>query len=221
MSFRDRAEAGRHLAEALRPFASERPVIVALPRGGVPVAFEIARELLAPLDVLIVRKIGAPGHSELGLGALVDGTPPQVVLNPSVMDMVRPTQAHVETETQRQIEELERRRRLYIGDRAPLDTAGRTVILVDDGIATGGTVQAALQGLAHLRPARLVVAVPVAPPDLIPLLRRQADAVICLETPEPFIAVGRHYASFDQTTDKEVIELLQAARDFGGERKED
>lgn len=221
MSFRDRAEAGRRLAEALRRFASERPVIVALPRGGVPVGFEIARELRAPLGVLIVRKIGAPGHSELGLGALVDGTPPQIVLNHSVMDMVRPSQAHVDAETHRQIKELERRRRVYIGDRAPLETSGRTVILVDDGIATGGTVRAALQGLAHVRPARLVLAVPVAPLDLIPLLRRQADEVICLETPEPFTAVGFHYESFDQTTDREVIDLLQAARDFGGEQQAD
>lgn len=126
MSFRDRTEAGLRLAEALRPLASKRPVIVALPRG-VPVAFEIARELRAPLEVLIVRKIGAPGHSELGLGTLVDGTPPQVVLNPSMMDMVRPSQAHVDAETQRQTEELERRRRLYIGDRTPLETTGRIV----------------------------------------------------------------------------------------------
>ena len=221
MSFRDRTEAGLRLAQALRPLASERPVIVALPRGGVPVAFEIARKLHAPLEVLIVRKVGAPGHSELGLGALVDGTPPQLVLNPSVMDMIRPSQAHVEAETRRQTEELERRRKAYIGDRTPLEIKGRTVILVDDGIATGGTIRAALYGLAQVRPARLVLAVPVAPPDLIPLLRRQSEEIICLETPEFFTAVGFHYASFDQTTDREVIDLLQAARDFGGEQNPD
>jgi len=221
MGFRDRAEAGRRLAEALREIARnapfERPVAVALPRGGVPVGFEVARELDIPLDVLIVRKIGAPGHAELGLGALVDGSPPQVVLNPAVMEMVSPPPAYVEAETQRQIEEIERRRKAYIGDRPPLATRGRTVILVDDGIATGGTVRAALRGLAQARPARLVLAVPVAPRDILPVLRQQADEVVCLETPEPFIAVGLHYEDFRQTTDEEVIDLLAKARGFGRE----
>ena len=221
MNFRDRSEAGERLAKALKEHARavpfERPLVIALPRGGVPVGFEIAKALGAPLEVLIVRKIGAPGHPELGLGAVVDGSPPQVVFTPSVMEMVRPAPAHVEAETQRQIEEMERRRRAYIGDRAPQETTGRTVILVDDGIATGGTVRAALQGLAQARPAGLVLAVPVAPSELIPLLRNEADEVICLQTPEPFHAVGLHYADFRQTTDEEVIALLGQARSWLGE----
>jgi putative phosphoribosyl transferase len=219
MSFRDRAEAGWRLAEALEGVARaapfERPVVVALPRGGVPVGFEIARALGAPLDVLIVRKIGAPGHPEFGLGAVVDGSPPQVVLNPEVMAAVRPSQAHVEAETARQIEEMARRRRAYIGDRPPLETRDRTVILVDDGIATGGTVRAALQGLAQARPSRLVLAVPVAPAEVIASLRQEADAVVCLATPEPFVAVGLHYVDFRQTEDREVIGLLARAREGG------
>lgn len=221
MSFRDRTEAGRRLAEALKEIARassiEHPAVLALPRGGVPVSFEVAKALGAPLDVLIVRKIGAPGHSELGLGAVVDGSPPQVVLNPTVMEMVRPSPAHVAAETERQIEEMGRRRRAYIGDRTPLETRDRTVILIDDGIATGGTVRAALQGLAQARPSRLVLAVPVAPPDLIPLLREEADEVVCLETPEPFVAVGSHYEDFRQTTDKEVIDLIAKAQRAEGD----
>ena len=221
MSFRDRTEAGQRLAEALeersRSTPFERPIVIALPRGGVPVGFEIAKEVGAPLDVLIVRKIGAPGHPELGLGAVVDGSPPQVVLNPTVMQMVRPSQAHVDTETQHQIEEMERRRRAYIGERTPLETRGRTVILVDDGIATGGTVRAALQGLVQARPSRLVLAVPVAPPGLIPLLRQEADEVVCLETPDPFMAVGLHYRDFRQTTDEEVIDLLTKVQRTDGD----
>lgn len=216
MSFRDRTDAGRRLAEAVEDAARTgpfvQPVVVALPRGGVPVGFEVARALGAPLEVLIVRKIGAPGRPELGLGAVVDGSPPQVVLTPAVMEMVRPSQAHVEAETHNQVEELERRRQLYVGDRPPLDPTDRTVILVDDGIATGGTVRAALKGLAQARPARLILAVPVAPPDLLPQLRREADEVICLEAPEPFYAVGAHYRNFSQTTDEEVTELLAHAR---------
>lgn len=221
MSFRDRTEAGQRLAEVLKemdrttPF--EHPAVLALPRGGVPVAYEVAKDLGAPLDVLIVRKIGAPGHPELGLGAVVDGSPPQVVLNPTVMEMVKPSQAHVDAETQRQLDEMERRRRAYIGDRTPLQTRSRTVILVDDGIATGGTVRAALQGLAQARPSRLILAVPVAPRDLIPPLRSQADEVVCLETPEPFIAVGLHYQDFRQTTDEEVIDLLTKVQRADGD----
>ncbi|TNC70906.1 phosphoribosyltransferase [Rubellimicrobium roseum] len=212
MIFRDRTEAGQRLGQALAreaPFAD--PVVVALPRGGVPVAHEVARALHAPLDVLIVRKIGAPGNPEVGLGAVVDGTPPQVVLTPAVMELIRPPPGHVEAETQAQIVELERRRRAYRGDRAPLDTLGRTVILVDDGIATGGTVRAALRGLAQARPARLILAVPVAPAEVLADLRPEADAVVALATPEPFRAVGLHYRDFRQTTDEEVVRLLRDA----------
>ncbi|WP_210528420.1 phosphoribosyltransferase [Rubellimicrobium arenae] len=214
MTFRDRRDAGRRLAEALQQTVPDLgdSIVVALPRGGVPVGYEVAQALGAPLDVLIVRKIGAPGHPELGLGAVVDGSPPQVVLNSSVMDIVKPSQAHVDAETRRQIEELERRRQAYVGDGPPLATADRTVILVDDGIATGGTVRAALRGLARSRAARLVLVVPLAPAEILGPLRAEADEVVCLATPDPFIAVGLHYVDFGQTTDEEVIALLAEAR---------
>lgn len=216
MSFRDRAEAGRRLGAALADLARSRPlkapVVVALPRGGVPVGHEIARALNAPLEVLIVRKIGAPGHPEYGLGAVVDGTPPQVVLTPPVMETIRPDRGYLEAETRRQMEELERRRRVYRRHRPPLDVRGRTVVLVDDGIATGGTVRAALRGLMQAAPSRLILAVPVAPADVIASFRLEADDVICLETPDPFVAVGLHYDDFRQTKDDEVIALLDADR---------
>lgn len=218
MSFRDRHDAGWHLADTLKDVARiapfERPVVVALPRGGVPVSFEVARALGAALDVLIVRKIGALGHPELGLGVVVDGLPPQVVLSQSVMDLVRPSKVHLEAETRRQVEELERQREAYVGTRSLLDASGRTAILVDDGIATGGTVRAALEGLARAGATGLVLAVPVAPLDTLVRLREDADEVICLKTLDPFRAVGLHYNDFRQTTDQEVIDLLRAAQEF-------
>ncbi|WP_437361019.1 phosphoribosyltransferase [Inquilinus limosus] len=211
MRFRDRTEAGRRLAEALARYRDARPIILALPRGGVPVAFEVARALAAPLDVLLVRKIGAPGYPELGIGAVIDGKDPRVVLNDSVMREVAPAPGYVEAETERQLVEIERRRRLYRGGRPSPSVAGRTVILVDDGIATGGTVTAALQGLAAAQPARLVLAVPVAPPDVLQTLSQLADDVVCLSAPHFFGAVGRFYEDFSQTTDDEVIRLLAEA----------
>jgi putative phosphoribosyl transferase len=209
--FADRHEAGRQLARALADLALKDPLVLALPRGGVPVAFEVARALGAPLDLLLVRKLGAPGHSEYGIGALVDGDDPQLVLNEEAMRIVAPSEEYIEAEKQRQLVELERRRQSYFGDRAPQPTAGRTIILVDDGIATGGTVKVALQALRKSNPAAIVLAVPVAPADTLEALRPDADDVVCLATPSPFLAVGTHYADFNQTTDSEVIELLRAA----------
>ncbi|KGM32976.1 phosphoribosyltransferase [Inquilinus limosus] len=209
--FRDRRDAGRRLAAALAEYRDLRPVVLALPRGGVPVGFEVARALAAPLDVLLVRKIGAPGYPELGLGAVIDGADPHVVLNDAVMREVMPSRDYVEAETERQLAEIERRRHLYRGDRPAPSVAGRVVILVDDGIATGGTVTAALQGLAATRPARLVLAVPVAPPEVLETLSGLADDVVCLSAPSVFGAVGRFYQDFDQTTDEEVIGLLAEA----------
>jgi putative phosphoribosyl transferase len=212
--FRNRRDAGRRLAVALAPYRESRPIVLALPRGGVPVGFEVAKALAAPLDVLLVRKIGAPGHEELGLGAVVDGHHPQLVLNEDVVRAVAPPPGYIEAEKQRQLAEIERRRRHYIGDRSPVAVEGRIVIVVDDGIATGATVKAALRGLAGNRRARLVLAVPVAPADTVEELSAECDELVCLATPDPFYAVGPHYGDFRQTEDAEVVRLLAEARQW-------
>jgi putative phosphoribosyl transferase len=209
MVFPDRRQAGRRLAAALMRLKALDPIVLALPRGGVPVAFEVAQALDAPLDVVLVRKIGAPGHPELGLGAVVEGA--AVVLNDEIVRLVAPNPAYLQQETARQLEEIERRRELYRGGRAPVAAHGRLVIVIDDGIATGGTVRAALRALAQAKPARLVLAVPVAPKDAIATLAAEADEVVCLASPEPFLAVGAHYQDFRQTSDEEVVELLRSA----------
>jgi putative phosphoribosyl transferase len=178
----------------------------------VPVASEVARALRAPLDLIFVRKIGAPGHAEFGLGAVVDGAHPQVVLNEETVDRLHVPPRYIREETERQLREIERRREHYLAGRPPIDVAGRVAIVVDDGIATGGTVQAALKSLSRARPARLILAVPVAPADTIGRLRTEADDVICLMTPEPFYAVGEHYDDFRQTSDREVTTLLDEAQ---------
>lgn len=217
--FADRYDAGRRLAAALASYRDQSPLVLALPRGGVPVGFEVARALQAPLDVVFVRKIGAPGHPELGLGALVDGPSPRVIWNEEIMRMVAPAPSYLEAEQRRQLEEIERRRRVYRGTEAPEDPRGRTVIVVDDGIATGGTVRAALMALKEAGPRRLVLAVPVAPPDILARLEEMADEVVCLAAPEPFFAVGAHYGDFSQTPDEEVIDFLARARAArGGEQ---
>lgn len=213
--FQNRREAGRRLGAALMYFRAGCPLILALPRGGVPVAFEVAQALDAELDLLFVRKLGAPGHKELGIGAIVDGTDPQIVLNEDVVRELRPTPEHIEKEMHRQLTEIERRREAYLGGTTPIPTAGRTMIVVDDGIATGGTVKAALLGLRKAHPARLVLAVPVAPPETLAALRRECDEILCLSQPHPFYAVGAHYAEFGQTGDAEVIRLLRDAHRSG------
>lgn len=215
--FRDRTDAGRQLAAALTGFAASDPLVLALPRGGVPVGFEVAKALRARLDVLLVRKIGAPGHSEYGIGAVVDGENPQLVLNEEAMALVQPSDAYVEAEKRRQLLEIERRRNLYLGSRPAASVLGRTVIVVDDGIATGGTVRVALKALRKDRVAHVVLGVPVAPQDTLDLIKADVDEVICLATPEPFVAVGRYYQDFAQTADAEVIRLLHEAEQF--ERK--
>ena len=200
------------MARALEHLKSDHPLVLALPRGGVPVAYEVAEALDAELDVLLVRKLGAPGHPELGVGAVVDGHDPRTVLNEAVLNEVRPSREYLEAEVARQLVEIERRRTAYRGKREAADPHGRTVIVVDDGIATGGTVRAALQALRQAGPTRLVLATPVAPRDSLGVLSAEADEIVCLASPDPFYAVGLYYADFTQTTDEEVVELLSRRR---------
>ncbi len=209
--FRDRSHAGEELAKALHHLASLDPLVLALPRGGVPVAFEVARALGAPLDLVLVRKIGAPGNEELALGAVIDGAEPKWVINQELVNQIAPPPNWFEEEMQRQLSELERRRRRYCGDRpAPL-IGDRCVILIDDGVATGATVRASLKGLKQSNPSRIVLAIPVGPKAEIEMLRSEVDELICLAMPEPFIGVGCHYGDFTQTSDEQVIDLLARA----------
>jgi putative phosphoribosyl transferase len=209
--FADRAEAGRALARRLARLAAEQPVVLALPRGGVPVGFEIARVLRAPLDLVLVRKIGAPFQPELAIGAVVDGGRAQAVMNEEILREFEIPESYVEQERARQLEEIERRRNVYLAGRARAPVEGRTAIVVDDGIATGATMEAALEAVRRAEPKRLVLAVPVAPPDTIERLRPFADEVVCLATPRLFGAIGAFYADFRQLDDQQVIDLLERA----------
>jgi putative phosphoribosyl transferase len=208
--FRDRTEAGRQLAERLTAYADRPDVLVlALPRGGVPVAYEVARALRAPLDVFLVRKLGVPGYEELAMGAVATGG--VRVLNDQIVAGLRIPDHVIEAVAEAEQQELARRERVYRGDRPPPDVRHRTVILVDDGLATGATMQAAIKALRALPPARIVVAVPTGSPETCEQLKAQADDVICAITPEPFHAVGLWYEDFTQTTDEEVRDLLARA----------
>jgi predicted phosphoribosyltransferase len=205
--FRNRADAGRQLAEKLAAYANRPDVLVlALPRGGVPVGGEVARALGALLDVFLVRKLGVPGYEELAMGAVATGE--VRVLNDEIVRGLGISEHEIDAIVAREMQELARRERLYRGDRLPPDVADRTVILVDDGLATGATMRAAIQALRQQKPARIVVAVPTASPDTCEALKVEADDVICAMTPEPFFAVGHWYEDFTQTTDDEVCELL-------------
>ena len=217
--FQDRMQAGRRLAMALGYLKTAHPLILALPRGGVPVAYEIARTLDSDMDLLFVRKIGAPGHEEFALGAVVDGATPQLVLNADVVRSLAPSPNYIQAEMRRQLQEIARRRRLYTGDRPAKPLTARTLVVVDDGIATGATVRAALRGIRKAHPAKIVLAVPVGPHDTIEQLRDECDEIVCLATPEPFVAVGLHYAHFDQTSDEEVILLLRHAEIAASNRR--
>lgn len=211
-SFADRQEAGRALAKRLGPLDPANIVILALPRGGVPVAAEIAKPASVPLDLLLVRKIGAPGHEELAVGAVVDGDNPQVVINETVARQFGLSASDIHAMSVDNLQEIERRRHLYLGGRAPLSVKGKTAIVVDDGIATGASIKAALQALAQRKPARVVLAIPVAPADVLADLADYTDEIICLETPFPFYAVGAHYRDFPQVDDDAVVAAMQPAK---------
>ena len=208
--FANRRDAGRQLAQVLRDSSFTDVLVLALPRGGVPVGYEIARALRAPLDVMLVRKIGAPGHKEYGIGALVDGASPQIVIDHRAAEQVGATDEYIQRQVALELAEIERRRSLYRTGPAP-ELRGRTVIVADDGIATGGTVRAALRALERSAAARVILAVPVAPADALAEMRELCSEVVCLATPEPFYAVGAHYEDFTQTSDDEVVQLLRAA----------
>jgi len=205
--FRNRSEAGRQLAEKLTAYANRPDVLVlALPRGGVPVAYEVARRLGAPLDVFLVRKLGVPGYEELAMGAVATGG--VRVLNDQIVNGLGIPSYVIDAVAAQEQQELERRERLYRGGRPPPDVSGGTVILVDDGLATGATMRAAIMALRQLQPARIVVATPTASPETCEELRSEVDEVVCAITPEPFLAVGHWYEDFSQTTDDEVRDLL-------------
>jgi putative phosphoribosyl transferase len=209
-SFRNRRDAGRVLASYLGQYA-DRPdvLILALPRGGVPVGFELAQALRAPLDVMVVRKLGVPGHEELAMGAIASGG--VRILNDDVIQMLGIRPAAIEVVAEQEQQELVRRERAYRGHRGPAEVTGRTVVLVDDGLATGSTMRAAVAALRTLQPARIVIAVPTAAAETCRDLKAEADDVICAMTPAPFFGVGQWYDDFSQTTDEEVHWLLQEA----------
>ena len=211
MRFENRTDAGRQLAQAMAGMAFRDPVVLALPRGGVPLGLEIARRLKAPLDLLLVRKIGAPGNSEYGIGAVIEGQPPQRVIDPDAVKYARASEDYIEAETQRQIDVIVSRRALYLSGRASVGLAGRDAVVVDDGIATGSTVRAALKALRGIGVASITLAVPVAPIDVAHRLRDEVDHFVCLMTPEDFDSVGAYYNDFSQLTDEEVIALLAEA----------
>ena len=208
MPFTNRTAAGRQLAMALDAYKSEKPIVMALPRGGVPVAAEVAAALDAPLDLILVRKIGVPFQPELAMGAVVDGPAPITIRNDDVIASCGVDSKQFDEVRRREIAEIERRRQLYLAGRPHPDVSGRTVIVVDDGIATGATTRAALQAMRERKAGRIVLAVPVAPADTLSRLQGECDAVICLESHTFFGAIGTYYADFRQVSDNEVIALL-------------
>ncbi len=207
--FANRHDAGRQLAERLSHREHEHPLVLGLPRGGVVVAAEIARGLHCDLEVLVVRKLGAPGQPELAIGAVTDGDHPQHILNEPVIRTLGVDRDYLDQEIKRQLVEVARRQAMYRGGRAPIHWSGRLVIVVDDGIATGATVRAGIQALRSSGAEAIVLAVPVAPPEVAHSLSQDVEELICIETPTPFAAVGAFYEDFSQTTDAEVIALLE------------
>lgn len=209
MTFVDRIDAGRQLALALKAYRGEACVVYALPRGGVPVAAEVARALEAPLDLLLVRKIGAPMQPELAVGAVVDGFSPVIVRNEDVLRMTGTSNAEFDAICARERTEIERRRKRYLANRPPHDPDGKLAIVVDDGIATGATMRAALRAIRRRHPRKVVLAVPVAAPDALQSLKSEVDEIVCLETPPDFGAIGFYFDDFRQLNDDDVERTLR------------
>lgn len=209
--FADRHTAGLALADALTELDLVDPVILALPRGGIPVALPVAQALNAPLDLLLVRKLGAPGQPELAVGAVVEGDPPQTVFNPDILTAFGLKPADLQPQIEEKLTQIAERRRRYLGSRAPVPVTGRTAIVVDDGIATGATVRAALKALHNREPHAVILAVPVAPSEVIASFGDLVDVIVCLSQPQPFFAVGAHYLRFDQVSDDAAVTLLAEA----------
>lgn len=211
MRFRDRSEAGQMLAKDLLKYAGrEKVIVLGIPRGGVSVAFEVAQALGVPLDVFLSRKLGVPGQEELAFGAMATGS--VRVLDRDIIDAAGISDEQIEAITERERKELDRRERLFRADSPPLEVSGKTVILVDDGIATGSNILAAVTALRQLKPARVVIAVPVAPPSTCNRLRSEVEEIVCLETPEFFHAIGQFYDDFSQVSDSEVCDVLHRAK---------
>ena len=209
MPFEDRAQAGRQLAQALaQHYQDQQPVVLALPRGGVPVAAQVAEALKAPLDLILVRKIGVPMQPELAMGAVVDGANPLVVRNEDVIELAGISEAEFKKVCDEELAEIERRRERYLGGRVRAEVEGKTAIVIDAGVATGATTRAALRATRLRKPKKLVLAVPVAPTESLEAMREEADDVVCLEDHEMFGAIGYYYADFRQTSDQEVIDTL-------------
>jgi putative phosphoribosyl transferase len=221
MTFQNRSDAGRKLARALASYKNQQAVILALPRGGVPVAAEVASHLNAPIDLVLVRKIGVPTQPELAMGALVDGGPPLIVRNEDVIGLAGINESEFKAVCDAELGEIERRRIHYLGGRDRIDIAGRITIVIDDGVATGATTRAALRATRKRGPKKLVLAVPVAPTDTLAAMREEADEVVCLEDHEYFGAIGFYYSDFRQISDEEVIDTLaRFSAQASGQRRE-
>lgn len=214
--FSNRTEAGKALADRLVEQKPEDPIVLALPRGGLPVAAEIAYALDAPLGLLLVRKVGVPFQPELAAGAVVDGDEPEYVINQDILRATGISEDNFRAAAAKQLDEIARRRALYYRDRKPVPVSGKTAIIVDDGIATGATVKAGIMGVRRRGPKRIVLAVPVAPRESIDELRELVDDVVCLDMPDPFFAIGCHYLDFRQLTDDDVIRILEKAKSTEG-----
>lgn len=210
--FEDRADAGRQLANALKQYRNQDVVVLALPRGGVEVAVEVANELGVPLDLIIVRKVGVPYQPELAMGAVMDGSHPVMVRNEEVFLSSGVSEEIFQNECTEELKEIDRRRALYLGNKVPLDVAGRTVIIVDDGIATGASARVAILGLQQRKPRKVILAVPVGANETMEALRHEVDEVVCLEEPAVLQAIGFHYGDFTQLTDEEVMHALASSR---------